>query len=149
MKKAIRMACFNRFCAAENHSILCALKMQIPSMSAGYWWIAVFRNVQYNASICSDKSVSKDLNCISLLGKYLHTDEVLRVVFGKEGHKLFLRNYKLCRQDRNCWFQCQDNKFKIVQYLRFWHWCFWRVKLSYPGAQHNIPDGLKLKQNTI
>jgi len=54
----------------------------------------------------------------------------------KEGHKLFFAELQTLQTD-------------IVQYLRFWHWCFWRVNLSYPAAQHNIPDGLQLKQNTI
>jgi hypothetical protein len=52
----------------------------------------------YNTSSCFDKSVSKDLHYINLLGKYFHTNRVLRAAFGKEGHKLFLWNYKLCRQ---------------------------------------------------
>jgi len=37
MKKGIRMVYFKRFGAVENHSVLCAQKVQIPYVGAGYW----------------------------------------------------------------------------------------------------------------
>jgi len=37
MKKGIRMVYFKIIGPDENHSLLCALKVQIPYIGAGYW----------------------------------------------------------------------------------------------------------------
>jgi hypothetical protein len=67
-------------------------------MAAGHWQIALFRSVQCKYGYCSDKSVSKDFKYKSKLGKYFHTNKVLRAAFGKESNRMFLQKYKLFKQ---------------------------------------------------